>query len=252
VSDTSSQADATAVTIAPNGTSSYDFKPGEYQVTSDDGTASVTVTVVAGQTVTVRSISVASTGALMVTAMKCPAGYSPASVDSLPSTCTSSWGNQTFALTPGNSVTTSGAGSAVLSDVAPGMYQLAGAGVCAVVEDGADVSDGFEIAAGLTTSLVVYGCPPDDGTGDGGSGAQPTPGDGTGNPDTGSDGSGGDGTGIGGDTSQSFASNSVLNVSQLPNTGGGKSNELPWLVLVLLAGAFVAGSAGIGLRRAGR
>jgi hypothetical protein len=252
VSDTSSGADPSAVTIAPNGTSSFNFKPGEYEVTSDDGTASVIVNVVAGQTVTVRSITIASTGALMLTAMQCPAGYTPASIDAVVSDCTGSWGSQTFALTPGNSVTTSGAGSAVVSNLLPGTYRLAGSGVCAVVEDGADVSGGFEINAGLTTSIVVYGCPPDDGTGGNGGGPKPTPGDGTGNPDNGGNGSGDDGTGIGGNTNQPFASNSVLNVSQLPNTGGGKSTELPWLVLVLLAGAFVAGTAGIGLRRSGR
>lgn len=250
VSDTSSSAGPTAVTIAPNGTTTFNFKPGEYEVTSDDGTASVIVNVVAGQSVTVRSLKVASTGALVVSAMKCPAGYTPAGAGSLPSTCTTSWGSKTFALIPGNSVTTSGAGSAVLSSLEPGTYQLAGAGVCAVLQDGDDVSDGFEISAGLTTSIVVYGCLPDDGTGGGGGGPQPTPGDGTGNPDNGN----GDGSddGTGGGTNQPFASNSVLTVSQLPNTGAGNSSELPWLVLAMLVGAFVAGTAGIGLRRAGR
>jgi hypothetical protein len=239
------------VTIAQNGTTSFDFKPGDYVVTSDDGSASVNVTVVAGQTVTVRSITVASTGALMLSALKCPSGYTPAGVGSLPSTCTTSWGSQTFSLIPGNSVTTSGAGSAVLSNLAPGIYQLAGAGVCAVVQDGADASEGFEIKAGLTTSIDVYGCPSDDGTGGNGEGPKPTPGDGTGNPDDGGS-TGGDGTDIGGNTNQPFASNSVLNVSQLPNTGGGKGAELPWMVLALLAGAVIAGGTGLGLRRAGR
>lgn len=253
VSDTSSSAGATAVTVAPNSTSSFNFKPGEYEVMSDDGTASVTVTVVAGQTVTVRSVTVASTGALILTSLKCPSGYSPAGIDALPSTCTSSWGNQTFALTPGNSVTTSGAGSAVVSTLEPGTYKLAGAGVCAVVQNGEDASGGFDIDAGLTTSITVYGCLPDDGTGGNGQGPKPTPGDGTGNAGSGNgNNSGGDGTDIGGGENQPFASNSVLNVSQLPNTGGGKSSELPWLVLVLLAGAVVAGGTGLGLRRAGR
>jgi hypothetical protein len=175
VRDTSSQAGPSAVTVAPNSASSFNFKPGEYEVTSDDGTASVIVNVVAGQTVTVRSVTVASVGALMVTALKCPSGYSPSSIDSLAGDCTNSWGNQTFALTPGNSVTTSGAGSAVLSTLEPGTYQLTGAGVCAVVLDGADASDGFEISAGLTTSVTVYGCLPDDGTGGDGQGPKPTP-----------------------------------------------------------------------------
>jgi hypothetical protein len=251
VSDTSSSAEPAAVTIAPNGTTTYNFKPGEYEVTSDDGSASVLVNVVAGQSVTVRSLKVASTGALVVSAMKCPTGYTPAGAGSLPTTCTTAWGNMTFALTPGNSVTTSGAGSAVLSSVLPGTYQLTGSGVCAVLQDGDDVSDGFDINAGLTTSITVYGCLPDDGTGGGNGGPKPTPGDGTGNPDNGGGDGNGDGTDIGGNN-QPFASNSVLNVSKLPNTGSGNSSELPWLVLALLVGAFVAGTAGIGLRRAGR
>lgn len=253
VSDTSSSAGPTAVTIAANGTSSFNFKPGEYEVTSDDGSASVIVTVVAGQTVTVRSLTVASTGALMLTAMKCPSGYSPSDAGSLSSECTSSWGNQTFALTPGNSVTTSGAGAAVVSSLEPGTYQLAGAGVCAVVEDGADVSAGFQISAGLTTSITIYGCPADDGTGGSGQGPTPVPGDGTGDPGSGNgNNSGGDGTEIGDNGTHPFASNSLLNVSQLPNTGAGGSSELPWLVLALLASALLAGGTGVALRRAGR
>jgi hypothetical protein len=250
VRDTSGSAPASAVTIAANGTSSFNFKPGTYEVTSNDDTASVTVDVVAGQITRVRSLSVVSTGALMLTAKQCPGGFTPSGSGSLGS-CTNAWGNKTFSLTPSGSVSTSGAGSAVVAELTPGNYKLAGAGVCAITQNGNDATNGFQIAAGQTTSIVVYGCIPDDGTGGNPGGPKPTPGDGTGNPDPGT-GPGGDGTDIGNGNEQPFASNSVLNVSKLPNTGGGRDAGVPFEVFALLAAALVAGAVGLRLRQAGR
>jgi hypothetical protein len=180
----------------------------------------------------------------MVNAERCPDGVTPTDPET---ECTAAWGGSTFTLTPSGGsaigVTVSGAGLAVIEDLAPGVYTLDGENVCAVLSGGVDASGGFTIASGQTTSVSIFGCfASSDGTGNpqpggsGGTGSNP-PGDGTGWDGSGhpiGGGSGGDGTGVGG-ANGAYGSNSVLTVTQLPNTGSGAGVSSYWWPMLLLA-----------------
>lgn len=230
------------ITIAQNGSTPVSLKAGHYVAEGPQGT-SQDFNITAETTTVVRVLTTSTTGVLMIDASRCPAGVIPTDPTAQ---CTTAWGGVSLSLIPGGgspiAVAVSGGGTAVIDALAPGVYTLGGGNVCAVLSGGVDVSDGFTIAAGQTTSVSIFGCfaaddgtgSPDPGNGTGGTGANP-PGDGTGgNGHPVGNTGGGDGTGVGG-SNGAYGSNSAMTVTQLPNTGSGSGVSNYWWPMLLLA-----------------
>ena len=140
---------------------------------------STTVTVTAGATTTVRLLTVAAVGAISVQAYTCPAGETPDNYADFVANCTGAWTGETLTITPDAGVPftlqTNGSGSAGDNVVEPGTYSLGGSSICGMYVGGSDASFGFNVVAGQTTSIEVFGCfSSDDGTGASGSGGDAT------------------------------------------------------------------------------
>lgn len=265
---------STTILVSDNGSTPVALKPGLYRVTGPAGIASDLVTITAEQTSVVRVSTVATVGSVMIHGKLCPAGNGTAPANPA-ATCTAVAGQQSVTLAgPGGSqtITTSSSGTTSVNGLALGSYSLGGATVCAVRDaDGNDASN-FTVSGGQTTSLTVYHCPIDDGTGggqNGGGTSGPGNGDGTGGntpPLGNSGGSPDDGTnpnlntgGVGGDGPDAdgtggtavlgiYASNSHLLVRGLPAAGSGSTAPSDfWWPILLLTGA--GGLALIGRRQ---
>jgi hypothetical protein len=252
VTDVAEGGSSTPIVIAQNGSTSKSFKPGNYQVDSQNGLASATASVIAGQTTTVRLLTVATTGAIEVDAFICPEGVTPTSQDEFIAQCTDAWSGKTFTITPDLGVPftmqTGDAGTAVNDAVVPGPYSISGSNVCGIFVGSSDASFGFDVTSGVTTTVSAYGCfDPDDGTGGNGNGNGNGNGDGTGGN---GNNTGGDGTGIPNSSNNlPYASNSASAVTALPNTGTGSDSSLPIMPLALFFAAAIIAGIGLSLRR---
>lgn len=249
--------DATPIVVAQNGSTATSLKPGDYNVSSQSGAVSTTVSVTAGATTTVRLLTVAAVGAMSVQAYACPAGVTPATYADFIAQCTDAWTGKTLTITPDAGVPftlqTNGSGGAGNNAVEPGAYSLGGSSVCGIFAGGSDASFGFDVVANQTTSLEVFGCFSDD-DGTGGTGGSGGNGDGTGNenpaPNSGGGNIGGDGTGIPNSSNNlPYSSNSASAVTALPNTGSGNGDSLPIFPMALFLAAAIVGGIGFGLRR---
>jgi hypothetical protein len=258
VTDVAEGGPSTPILVAQNGSTPRSLKPGEYEVDSQNGLASGTASVIAGQTTTVRLLTVATTGAIAVDGFICPDGVTPTSQDEFSTQCTEAWTGKTFTITPDAGVPftmqTDGSGVASNDAVVPGAYSLSGSNVCGIFAGGIDASFGFNVTSGNTTGVSVYGCfDPDDGTGGNAAGGNAS---GGGNNNTGGNGSntgntiGGDGTGMSNSSNDlPYASNSASGVTALPNTGTGSDSSLPLMPLGIFFAAALMAGIGIRLRR---
>lgn len=255
------------IDLGDDGATSVDVAAGGYVVTDGPTGASATVDVTEASSVTATINSTILTGVVSASLFWCTSSVSE-------SVNPGAWGNWTKKCSnagaglqvtlldaDGNVVSaasTGNNGGLSFSSLTPGRYSLSSAGGCALFANGADARNGFDIVAGGTVEIAVFGCdapanipsePSDPGPVPGSIGEQ----DGTASDDASSI---GDGVtdGFGGAPlanpalhTRYLVANPLANVSTLPATGEGTDPFRDLRLLVLLGMATLATAFAFGL-----
>ncbi len=251
------------IDLGEDGSTSIDVAAGGYVVTDGPTGVSAAVQVDEGSSVTATINSTILTGVVSASVYWCNSAVSS-------SVNPDSWGNWTKKCgraAEGIQVTlldadgdvvsaaaTGSSGALSFSSLMPGRYSLRASGGCALFANGADARNGFDIAAGDTVDIAVFGCdaptapqePADPGPGSGSIGGQ----DGTGSGDSGSFG----GSWGGGSPMQNpdyhtrnLVSNPLASVSTLPSTGEGANGISSQLLMLLLGMAALSAGGALAL-----
>lgn len=162
--------------LGSDGVKTLTLPVGSYVLTDEDSGQSAAVTLTQGVNINARVRTVSLTGTLVVRHYFCDDPDSndvdPTDSSYFESNCTPRGGVDITLSDEGGDVvdteTGNAGGTITWNDVDPGIYSVSSSqGLCAAFVADVDARDGFEVEAGATTFVKVYGCAePGDGTGD--------------------------------------------------------------------------------------
>lgn len=256
-----------AIELGDDGATSIDVAAGDYVVTDGPTGTSANVQVDEGSSVTATINSTILTGVVSANLFWCDSSVSGSVNPTAPGNWTNACGQAGAGIqvalldSSGEVVSTAStgtSGSISFSSVMPGRYALSSSDGCALFANGADARNGFDIVAGATVQLAVFGCeePASIPAPEEPAEPEPAPGSIGGGPV----GSGpGDYGSVGGDVASGYGGaplanpemhtrylvgNPLASVSTLPSTGEGTNGFSGQLLLAALAlAALSAGGA---------